>query len=284
MALITIVPPGSCSQFGAGDHRRDHRRVDHGPGLVDDEAAVGVPVEDQRQISPVRGDRPLCVDEVLRLQRIRRVVGEVAVELGVELDQVQVQRAEDRRQGVPGHPVPGVDDQLQPPASGEVDEAVQVGGVRGQQILLGQRSGGLDRGGRRPGQRQSGNLAQLLRRDRGGVAEAELHAIVAAWVVTGGEHGARPMEMPGREPQLVGTGQPDIDHVDAAIAYAVDERPAQLRPRQPHVPADDQGVGTRGETERGHGRGPDRVRSRGVPLDVGATHGWGWRHPGCRWP
>ena len=86
----------------------------------------------------VLDDRGLGVDQVLRLERVGRVVREAAVEIGEQLDQLQVLAAEHRRQGVPGHPVAGVHHHRQPADAGEIDQGMQVGGIVGEQILLGE--------------------------------------------------------------------------------------------------------------------------------------------------
>src|SRR5581483_2376461 len=73
-----------------GDRARGHRIAE----LVDDEAPVGVAVEGQADVRAVLLYRLLQVDEVLRLQRVRLVVGEGAVELEVHRDDRQRQRVE----------------------------------------------------------------------------------------------------------------------------------------------------------------------------------------------
>ena len=72
----------------------------------------------------------LQVDQVRRVERVRLVVGEGAVELEVQRDEVDRQPGEDGRDGVAAHPVAGVDDDLQRADAGQVDQVAQVLGVR----------------------------------------------------------------------------------------------------------------------------------------------------------
>jgi hypothetical protein len=58
-------------------------------------------------------DGLLQVDQVGRVQRVGLVVGEGAVELEVQRDDVERQPVEDHRHGVPAHAVAGVDDDAQ---------------------------------------------------------------------------------------------------------------------------------------------------------------------------
>ena len=93
--------------------------------LVDDEATIGVAVEDQSKISCMIADRRLRIEQVLGLERVRRVVGEGAVEVEEQADQLKIITAEHRRQGVSSHPVAGVGHHPEPPdaASGRQGSA-----------------------------------------------------------------------------------------------------------------------------------------------------------------
>lgn len=83
-----------------GDHGRDDRGVDDLPPLVDDEATVGVSVEDQRQVGPVLADGALGVDEILRFEGVGRVVREGPVEVEEQTDDVEAPSAEHGDRGV----------------------------------------------------------------------------------------------------------------------------------------------------------------------------------------
>ena len=92
---------------------------------------VGVTVESQPDIGAVLADRRLQVDQVGRVQGVRLVVGEGAVELEVERDDLQRQAGEDDGDRVPAHAVARVDHDLQGPDARQVDQSVQVGRVCG---------------------------------------------------------------------------------------------------------------------------------------------------------
>ncbi len=144
--LWITVAPGHPGQLAGGDQRGEHRRADQLAALVDDEAAVGVAVEGQPEVGAGLADRGLQVDEVGRLDRVGLVVREGAVELEVERHDVEVEPAEHRGRGVPGHPVAGVDDDREP-APGDRREAEQVLGVVVEQVPLDDAAGPVgDRG------------------------------------------------------------------------------------------------------------------------------------------
>ena len=87
--------------------------------FVDEEAAIGIAVEDESEIRPGLDDGVGGVDEVLGLERIRFVVGEGAVEFRVQPDHLEGHRggsrvgAEDLPEEPAGHAVAGVEDDLQ---------------------------------------------------------------------------------------------------------------------------------------------------------------------------
>ena len=129
--LWMIVAPGSRPSSRAAISAVSVDGETARPLLVDDEAAVGVAVEGQADVGPLGDDPRLEVDQVLRLDRVGLVVGEGAVELEVhrhELDRSVPSRVEDRRRGVAGHAVAGVDDDLEP-AARDRRQREQVGGV-----------------------------------------------------------------------------------------------------------------------------------------------------------
>ena len=77
------------SQLAGRDERGEHRRADDLALLVHDEAAVGVAVEGQADVGLVLDDRLLQVAQVRRVDRVGLVVGERAVQLEVQRDQVK---------------------------------------------------------------------------------------------------------------------------------------------------------------------------------------------------
>ncbi len=102
--------------------------------LVDQEDPVGVAVEGQSDIGPVLDDGLLQVHQVLRLDRIGRMVGEGPVELGEEEDHVEGQAVEDLGDDQPSHPVGRVGHDPQRPEGGGVDERPDMAGVLGQVV------------------------------------------------------------------------------------------------------------------------------------------------------
>ena len=176
--------------------------------------------------APVLAHPGLQVDQVGRVERVRLVVGERAVELEVHRHQVDRQPGQDGRHGVPGHPVAGVDDDLQPARAGQVDEVAQVLGVRRR----GRRAG-------TPARRRtplSGSGTPCWARSRisvrplswpigRGAGAAELDAVVAGRVVAGREHRAGQVEAAAGEVELVGRGEADRRRR---------RRPARSRPRR----------------------------------------------------
>ena len=93
-------------------------------------------------------DGGLQVAQVLRLEGVRLVVGEGAVELEVERDDLERQLgqsgagAEDGRDRVAAHAVARVDDDLERAPAGQVDQAAQERGVVAEQVALDDRAGG----------------------------------------------------------------------------------------------------------------------------------------------
>ena len=93
------------------------------PGVVDEEAAVGVAVvrdaEVGARLARLRDDEL----PILREQRVRLVIRERAVRVEVAADDVDLrQPLEHGRQHRPRHPVGGVDDDAQRPDRVDVDE------------------------------------------------------------------------------------------------------------------------------------------------------------------
>ena len=129
---IRTVGDGT-SDLAAGDERGDGAGAHRFSALVDDEAAVGVTVEGQAEVGAVLPDGGLQVDEVLGVERVGLVVGEAAVELEVERDDGERKGRqagaglEHGRDRVAAHAVAGVDDDLEVPDAGEVDQGAQEG-------------------------------------------------------------------------------------------------------------------------------------------------------------
>ena len=96
-----------------GQQRGHEVAVDECALLVDEEAPVGVAVPRDPEVGALLDD--LAHDElpILRQQRVRLVIGEVAVGLEIGLDQVESEALEDRADHRAGHAVPAVDHDLE---------------------------------------------------------------------------------------------------------------------------------------------------------------------------
>jgi len=155
----------------------------------------------------VLDDRLLRIDKVLGRQRVRLVVGERAVELQEQPDDLDVQRTQHAGDGVPGHAVSGVHDHLEPADAVQVDQGAQVRTVLTQDVLAAEGSGLCDCIGkalRVVRHRERPELDEEVAGHRLRADAAELRAVVAGGVVRGSELYARQSEVPRGEPQTVG--------------------------------------------------------------------------------
>jgi hypothetical protein len=218
----------------------------------------------------VLADRRLQVEQVLRVERVRLMVREVAVELEVERLDVQRQAAQDRRDGVPAHAVAGVDDDLQRADAAQVDELTQVGAVLGEQVG----AGDLPRaplGGRHLAAVQDllGDPADIgqtrILPDRRRAGTAQLDPVVLRGVVACGEHRAGQLKLAGGEVQHVGGAETGLHNVHTLADDALGEGPRQRHGRLTHVVGRDDLRGTLRRHEPGE-RHPDRADDRRVQL------------------
>src|SRR5687768_7137947 len=93
----------SCNERG-GEAAGDRLRV-----LVEEEATIGVAVERDADVGVLTPDGLLQIAQVLRLDRVGRMVRERAVELEVEGDELHRELVEDRGNDLPTHPVRRID-------------------------------------------------------------------------------------------------------------------------------------------------------------------------------
>ena len=135
--MYRIVAPGCLAQLAGGHQGGDRAGRHRLAALVDDEAAVGVTVEGQPDVGAGAPHLRLQVDQVGRIQRVRLVVREAAVELEVQLLDADRQAVEHGGHRVAGHPVAGVDHDVQRPDRGQVDQrSVRYAAYVGEQVLL----------------------------------------------------------------------------------------------------------------------------------------------------
>jgi hypothetical protein len=106
---------------GGGERTRDAVAA-----LVDQEHTIGVAVERETDIGAGLDDAGDEVELVLGLDRISRVVGERAVELGEQHLEVERQPGERQGNDEPPHAVGGVGHDLERPQRRNIDERVQV--------------------------------------------------------------------------------------------------------------------------------------------------------------
>ena len=219
-----------------GNQRGDRGRRDGLTPLVNHEAAVRVAVEGQADVGALFHGELLKVHKVLRVQRVRLVVGEGAVELEVQRADVHV--PQHRRHCHAGHAVGRVHRDNKLAARGHRHKFAQVGGVLLQGVML------IDDSRfplvpRHALEDHAANLAQAgVRGHRGRTRAAELDAVVLRRVVRGGEHGARAALGAGDEVELVGGRQAQQGHVDPLAGGALGEDVCKRRRGRAHVVAD----------------------------------------------
>lgn len=229
-------------ELPGGDQRRDRGRGHPGAPLVDDEAAVRVAVEGEAEVGTLGEDTGLQVDDVLRVEGVRLVVREGAVQLEVQGDEVERETGEDGGDGVAAHAVARVHDDLEGTDTREFDEAQQVRGVVGERLAFGDRAGcggGRGRGAvLRPLLDQGADLRQAgVLADGCRSGAAHLDAVVPGRVVRGREHRTGQVQCPRGVVQLVRRAEPDQRDVGAPCRGTAGEGPGQAGRRGPHVVA-----------------------------------------------
>ncbi len=271
-----MVVPDPPAQLADGDQRGHRGRADRLAALVDHEDPVGVAVEGQPDVGTVLDDGGLQVHQVGRVQRVGLVVGEGAVELEVHRHDVQRQTGQHDRDGVPAHPVAGVDDDLQRP-----DPRTGPPGRAGSRSTRRARPGAdtlpTSVGSRSNTAAPSSSCSAQLRicgqsgvlPDRRGPRAAHLDAVVLRRVVAGGEHRPGQIEAAGGEVEHVGGAQTGLHDVQPAADHALGEGPRQRDRGIAHVVRGDHGGGTGlGVHELGEGR-PDGPRDGPRPTGRG---------------
>ena len=238
--------PGPCDlAFGdeCADGRGRHRRS----GLVDEEAPVGIPVEDEPQVGTVVDDRACGVDEVLGFQRVRFVVGEGAVEFGEEADDVEGHRggsrvrAEDLPEEASGHAVSGVEHDRQSCDLIDVGEFADPCRVLlthpGCRVLVLVDAPAV---GLRCDDRELSDSRETRgQADAGGSGSADLDPVVVGRVVAGGDHGAGQVEDARGEVELVGRAQPQQHGLRSGGIDSGSEGVGESGRARSHIVADD---------------------------------------------
>ena len=204
---------GLLGEHAVGEQRGEEVAVDELAPVVDEEAAVGVPVPGDPEVGAL-GEH--AVDDelaVLGQQRVRLVVGELAVGDPVGLDRVEAEAVEQRADHRPGHPVAAVDDHPQRLDRARVDERERVLA----ELLVD--VDGLDAGRRpAPRARPSAIIAWMSPipaspESASAPSRTQLHPGVGLRVVRGGDH--RPaveLARADEEIEHLGADHPGVEH------------------------------------------------------------------------
>ena len=253
------------------------------PRVVDEEAAVGVPVPGDPEVGTALAH--LLDDEapVLLQQRVGFVVGEVPIGGPVGLRQLQPQPLQQRPHHRPGHAVGAVDDDLQRPARPDhlgVDEAQRRSLELAVQVHLldHARRSGATIGRPRPAagvllrfDLHADVLDALVAGQRERPLAHQLHARVGLRVVRGRTH--QPAVQRPRAHQVVdhlAAHQPGVEHVHALRHHPGAVAGGKLRGGQAHVvahPDPQLGGGLAGQPpEHAHEGAPDQLGQVGVDL------------------
>ena len=209
---------------------------------VHDSEPVPVAVEREPEVRPVLAHRRDEIAHVLGLARVRMVVGEVAVDLAVQLHHVVPERPEQPRRDVSGHAVAAVDDDLPGLVTGHGrDLRADAPDVVPDDLRAAQGAGpanvppGIEVVLLDPApQILDGVTVQRVARQH------DLQAVVVGRVVAAGDHDAAAgLQVLRREIEDGARYPSDVDDVAAALAQPLDERRAQLRTGVPPVAAHD---------------------------------------------
>ena len=209
--------------------------------IVDEKDPVGIPVEGEAHIRAELANSRLEVDQVLGLDRVRRVMRKGAVELGIQHVELARKPFEDRWNHQAAHAVRRVGNHLERTHVCDIDERTHVVGEGVEHIGAFQRASlccvdvapcvdGFLNG------TESG-----VGTDRSGGLVTKLDAVVLGGVVTGGEHRPGAVQTARREIQHVGRCQTDRDDVGTSIAGAFDKCLRKRSRGFSHVTADDDG-------------------------------------------
>ena len=244
------------------------------PGVVDEEAAVGVAVPGDAEIGALAA-HPLDDEAAVLLeQRVGLVVGEVPVGLEVVRRCLHGEAIEHRPDHGAGHAVAAVEHDRERPHRRGVDERRHAVVEPGVDVALRDLAG-------LPGRRRLHAERALLdlvearvRADREGAAADDLHAVVGGRVVRRGHlQAALVAVLADREVEHLGADLTQVDDVRAGLGRAADGGGRDLGRRQPHVPADRHHLRLeRGDISRARGRRrrprrarPGRCRARHRP-------------------
>ena len=275
-------------QHGRG-HQRRRQRARHGLRLlVDQEDAVGVPVEGEPDVGPVLEHGRLQRDQVLGLNRVGRVVREVAVELGEQDVDREGEPLEHDGHDQPAHAVGGVGHDLERAQRARRRRRTprgrptrRAGSARSRPPVRG--GSGWPSSSSAPAAMSARPVSRPIGRapDRQSLSPLYCAGLCEAVNMAPGR-----VEVARREVQEVGGGHAEVDDVDALGPHPVGEGGRQLHPALAHVAGHQD---PRRAGEAGHGpadgaahvgvelvghRAPHVVRLEDlVHAALGAAHG-----------
>src|SRR5215218_9797934 len=277
--------PGLLLEDVLGDERGEQISGDSLTLLVHDEDPVGVPVEGGPEVRVLGHDPLLQLLHVLRLDRVRRVVREGAVELEVHRDVLERQLLEDGGEHLAGHAVAGVHDDLERTEAIGVYEGQAVFGVILGDVARFDGAGVLGGFGQLAGDDEVPDLPDaVLARECDGVLPAQLEAVVLLGVVGSRDHrSTRLFEVPDGEVQRVGRDETHIQDVRAGLGNTLYESFLEGLPGEPHVAGDDDpGAGETQVVDEGAADVPGRVLVQVVGIHAPDVVGLEYRlvdHP-----
>ncbi len=225
-------------QHELGQQRREEVAVDELALVVDEEAAVGVPVPGDADVGALGPDAVDDEGAVLGQQRVRLVVGEVAVGDPVGRDQVERQPVEQRPDHLSRHAVAAIDDDLHRLDRFGVDEGERPLLELGRDVDLLRRT--TTRGVAEAGEDEVADRGDAgVAGKRQGSLPDQLHPGVGLRVVGGGDHRAA-VELPraDHEVEHLGAHHPGVEDVRALGLEPLAQPSCHLRSLQAHIAAD----------------------------------------------
>ena len=245
-------PPGSL-QLEEGRRQQPHHVValDKIPVLVKEEAAVEIAVPGDAHVGPVLAHGIDRRRAVLRQQRVGYAVGEIAVRLVMQLDELEGQVRLQQVHHAAGAAIAGIHHDLQRLESGHIHVGQQVfhvgpGGIQAVQAATLWRRGELIRFRRGLDVQQAGIAGHGP-----GLLAHELHAVVVPGVMAGRHRDtAVQAGMGGGEVYLLGARQADVMNIHPLLQQALHQGALDRLAGQPDVVShhhlarpDDLGIG-----------------------------------------
>ena len=218
--------------------------LDEATLVVEEEAAVEVAVPGDTHVGAVFQQGLAGQLAVFRQQRVGHAIGEVAVWLAVDDDQLQWQLGLEQFDGRADGAVAWVSQDLERLERLDVDVGQQVFDVG---ALVKHFANVANGGGlvfEVAGFNACTNGFQAgVAADRLGMLAHQLHAVVTLGVMAGGDHDAAVgFQVAGGEVDFFGAAQAQVEHIGAGFGQALDQGSGQAWAFQAHVAPDDIGL------------------------------------------